>query len=571
MLVFELYDWAVALLAILNLSLCGYILANRHVPGSLSAAALTLAIAFVCAMFVLLLHTSSIEAGYAYARLRFLGIAFVSPLFLVFVLQYTRQSHWLTFWPLLGIFSIPLLTQFILWFTPGHLDFLHDWTLIPYADHWLESRTLGGWYYIHALHGGATLVLALGVLVWYSRRVDTSRSREVNILFAVCIFTAYGVGTSATIGPAPGLRLTPLVLGAASPVLGWLLILGSAVRVVPIAFDLVFSTIHDAVLVLDSRRTIIRANPAAGRMLRLPLTSLVSQPVDAVMQAAREWQSRRPDASPFNITLADAEAPILCEVRHLPLSRDGRDIGSVVVMRDITAERKGLELTIERERSRVVATFIADASHEFRTPLSVIRSSAYLLGRLADSEKGERHVSKINDHVERINSLVDDLELMASLDAERQMGGEPIDVRQIVRDVVEAFARPLAEARGQTVTLSLEPGLPIPRGESSELILALEKVLHNAVRYTPDGGSIAVTARPHGAGAQITVTDTGVGMDNATAQAALKRFYRLDSARTTAGFGLGLPIALRIMQRHGGDLTLTSAPGVGTTVVLTLA
>lgn len=570
MLVLGLYDSAVATLAVLNLSLCVFIWVRRQVPGAIVGGGVVLCVTEVCVMFLLLYHTDSLENGYLYTRLRFLGLALLNPFLLIFVLQYTRLTHWVTPRVLAALFVVPILTQFMLWSEFGHRQFFVDWSLVQVGDYWLETRTLGSVYYIHALYNGMLFVVALAILVWYSRRVDSSRRRDLNILLGVCVMAAYGVATSATIGPEPGVRLTPLALGIASLIFGWLLIVRGQAQVMPVAYDLIFSTIHDAVLVLDPLDRIIKANVAAERLLNLPSAELLSRKLDTVMVKAEGWQPHGGGAAPQTVTIPGGGAPKVCEVRFLPLTRGEFVIGGLLVLRDITAERHALELAFERERSRVVANFIADASHEFRTPLSVIRSSAYLLSRQTEQEKKDQYVAKINDHVGRINALVDDLQVMAALDSERPLGHEAVDLRKTIQDVVDTFARPMAAARSQSVTLIVEPGLPVIMGDQDELTLGLEKVLHNAIRYTPEGGAITITAKRAAVGAQITISDTGVGMNESTAQAALRRFYRLDSARSTSGFGLGLPIAQKIMQRHGGDLNIDSSPGGGTRVTITV-
>ena len=228
-----------------------------------------------------------------------------------------------------------------------------------------------------------------------------------------------------------------------------------------------------------------------------------------------------------------------------------------------------MALHLERQRSQIV-TVSCGCVAQFRTPPSVIKSSAYLRGRSGwrpDRRKACRTDQRVPD---RINALVNDLQLIASLDGGDPVGNEPIEVERLVQQAVEGFGQPQTALRNQTLTVAVDPALPLLRGDSEELLLALQKILHNAVRYTPNGGAISVAAAPFEGGVRITVTDSGIGMDEKTAQAAPQRFYRLDTARTTAGFGLGLSIAQRIIERQGGTLTIASAPGEGTSVAITL-
>lgn len=566
----ELYTVVVASLGILNAALGIYIWTSRRIPGALVGGGIALVVAEICLMFHLMTNTASPEAGFQYARLRFLGLSLVNPLMLIFFLQYTRQTQWLKPPLVASLFIIPVLTQVVLWFTPSHEQFFGGWRLVLIGGYGLESHDFRGWYHVHGYYHSILFLLSLALLTWYMRRVDSSRRRELYLLAALAIFAALGASDIVSLGPAPGFKVTPISLGVVSLGMLWVLIGGSVQRVMPVAYDLIFESISDAVVVLDPAGHIIKANPAAARLLGTSPTASVNRSFDAAMAAAEGWTAHRAGEAAFDVLFGPDDGRARFEVRRLPLRRGQHDFGELVVMRDVTAERLALESEVERQRSQILANFINHASHEFRTPLSIIKSSAYLLGRQDTGANGARHLTKINDQADRINNLVDDLQMMAMLDGGAPLSSEPMDLGELTRSAVDGFAIPQAGAKGQAVSVSIEPGLPILRGDSDEMTLAIRKVLHNAIRYTPDAGRIDIAARRAGGGVVLTIADTGVGMDLPTAQASTQRFYRLDSARTSAGFGLGLPIARKIVERHGGTLAINSAPTQGTTVVITL-
>lgn len=569
-LIGELYTATISVLGIVNFSLCIYLwTARRNSRRSITAGCIALAVAEVCLMFHLLTNTTSPEAGFVYARLRFFGLSVINPLLLIFFLQYTRRYNWLKPPLIAALFVIPLLTQIVLWLTPSAEQFFGGWELIRIEGFSFEQRNLGGWYYVHAYYGGVLLILSLALLAWYSRQIDSERRRDLYFLAAMGFVATIGVSNFITFGPPPGFKSTPVALGAASIALIWVFLGGSAPRVMPVAYDVIFSSIHDAVIVIDPLGQIVKVNPAAERVFGQSAQSLMSHPASHVTSGLQGWIEDHA-GTPFEVKREVGGKTRIYEAQYLPLAQGSSATGHLIVLRDVTARHEAIALHLERQRSQIINSFIADASHEFRTPLSVIKSSAYLLGRQTGGPTGARHVVQINEYADRINALVDDLQLIASLDAGDPVGNEPVEVDKLIQSAVDGFGYPQTALKNQTLTVSVDPALPMLRGNNEELLLALQKILHNAVRYTPNGGSISLKAVPFEGGAQITVTDTGIGMDEKTAQAAPQRFYRLDTARTTSGFGLGLSIAQRIVERQGGTLTIESAPGEGTTVTITL-
>jgi signal transduction histidine kinase len=569
-LIGELYTATISVLGVVNFSLCVYLwTARRNSHRSITAGCITLAVAEVCLMFHLLTNTTSPEAGFVYARLRFLGLSVINPLLLIFFLQYTRRYEWLKPPLIAGLFVIPLLTQFVLWFTPSAQQFFGGWELLRIEGFSFEQRNLGGWYYVHAYYGGVLLFLSLALLAWYARQVDSSRRRDLYLLSVMGFIVTIGVSNFITFGPAPGFKSTPVALGIASIILIWVFLGGSAPRVMPVAYDVIFGSIHDAVIVIDPRGQIVKVNPAAERVFQRPAPAMLSHPMSLITAELQGWTDDHTGA-PFEVKRDAGDKTRIYEAQYLPLAQRTTSLGRLIVLRDVTARHEAVSLHLERQRSQIINSFIADASHEFRTPLSVIKSSAYLLGRQAGGPTGARHVVQINEYADRINALVDDLQLIASLDAGEPVGREPIEVDKLIQSAVDGFGYPQTALKNQTLTVSNDSALPLLRGNNEELLTALQKILHNAVRYTPNGGAISLKAVSFEGGVRITVTDTGIGMDEKTAQAAPQRFYRLDTARTTAGFGLGLTIAQRIVERQGGTLTIDSAPGAGTAVTITL-
>jgi two-component system phosphate regulon sensor histidine kinase PhoR len=211
--------------------------------------------------------------------------------------------------------------------------------------------------------------------------------------------------------------------------------------------------------------------------------------------------------------------------------------------------------------------FVANVSHEIRTPLTVLSGFIETMTDLPLTEVERRRVlSLMAQQTTRMQALVSDLLTLASLEGSPR---PPVDVWV-------SLDKLLAEVRSDAAALSAgrhristegDPAVQIA-GNESELASAIANLVNNAVRYTPDGGSIAIAWRllANGAG-ELSVTDDGIGIDRAHQPRLTERFYRGDASRSrdTGGTGLGLAIVKHVVQRHGGELSIQSEPGMGAT------
>lgn len=559
-----------ALIAILNIWMGLFAFRQTHMPASRLMAITLWTVVSITASFIVLTITDSPQVAYASVQFRFIGLVLIGPLFVMFAAAYTQRSHWLTPRFVFAILAFPAFLLIFIWSPLVVPHFYTEWRFIR-LDGWsTEARDVGLWFNLHSAYSVAMFSAAVALIAQFAVRVDSSKRAAV---VTILIGTAIGLPGAAApflIGPEPGLRSTPISLGLLALFIGWSFMRSAATTLMPVAYDLIFASMEDAVLLLDRNQFIISANPASSRMFRQSVASLMYKPISAFMTLPEGSVLTAAPPGMFHVTLDLAGQSAVCQVQSLPLRHGSDSPGRLVVVRDITAQQQAIDLTLERERALVLAKFIEDASHEFRTPLSVIKSSAYLIGRQVETPSIQRHVTQIDQQADRVNALINDLQLMTVLDSNRPLVFTSVDLRDILRTAVDGFARPLAAERQQTVTFVAPAVIPACRGDTAELTVAFQKIIENAIRYTPPSGSIDVTLEACPEGLRVSIRDTGIGMDPATVQAALMRFYRLDRARSTAGFGLGLPIALRVIQRHGGTLAIASQPQSGTTVTLTL-
>jgi signal transduction histidine kinase len=212
--------------------------------------------------------------------------------------------------------------------------------------------------------------------------------------------------------------------------------------------------------------------------------------------------------------------------------------------------------------------FVASVSHELRTPLTSILGYLELAFDEDLEPSLEGYLSVVHRNSQRLLNLVDDLLTIAS-DA-LTISPRPADLTEVLSHCVEA-ARPRAKAAG--LTLELEKGSPV-RGifDPDRIGQAIDNVVSNAIKYTPEGGTIKVRAGTKADKLSCEVTDTGIGMSEQELDQAFTRFFRAANAHssTIPGAGLGLAITKTIIENHKGTVTLLSSPGNGTTVQFTL-
>lgn len=292
--------------------------------------------------------------------------------------------------------------------------------------------------------------------------------------------------------------------------------------------------------------------------IRLPA---VVNTVSAAMQSSAVTR--------MEISLAHQAKDALLELRASPL-RDslGRIDGAVLVVHDVT-ELRHLE-TVRRE-------FVANVSHELKTPLTAIHGfiETMLDDELMPGETQRRFLRKMRDQSARLAALVSDLLTLSRVESEESaVERAPLDLREPVQDSANALAT-MVEEHSLTLETSLPDGPVIVSGSHEALRQIVGNLLDNAIKYTPAGGSISLSVRQDMGQAIVEVADTGIGIEPAEQQRVFERFYRVDKARSRelGGTGLGLSIVKHLTLALGGQVSVESTPGKASTfrVVLPLA
>jgi PAS domain S-box-containing protein len=312
----------------------------------------------------------------------------------------------------------------------------------------------------------------------------------------------------------------------------------------------------EGVIAADERGRIVTANPAARRMLGYNETEpLPGLPELFRVKAAREVVDAVLDGEAVQDRELEMDDRVfLMNARPLPSG------GAVLVIHDLTEMRR-----LEAMRR----DFVANVSHELKTPLTSISGYAEtLLTDTPDPETTRRFLSTIATNAHRMQRLVDNLLDLARLEAGRwQPEREPIDIAEAARDTWDALrdgSRAVAVDFGVEVADNADTVL----ADADAIRQVLTNLLDNSLRYTPRGGRIVCRSRVEGDGVSISVADNGSGIVPEHLPRIFERFYRSDPSRSRdeGGTGLGLAIVKHLVEAHGGRVSAESSRGVGTTI-----
>jgi len=330
----------------------------------------------------------------------------------------------------------------------------------------------------------------------------------------------------------------------------------------------ILASMVEGLAVVDGEQHVLFCNQAFCRAVGSreaecvgwPLVEVIRQPelLRGVAGAIAEGRVEHAELVVNARTFAVSTAPV----------RAGGTSGAVLVLHDISELRR-----LERVRR----DFVANVSHELKTPLTAIQGFAetLLAGALDDAQNRRRFLEIIRDHAMRLGRMTDELLKLAAIEAGQLAPHlRAVSLPDVLEPCVE-LAEIQARARGLRLDVEVPANLPAVRGDAGQLQEVLQNLLDNAVQYTPPGGRILVRALARDHEMEIVVSDTGIGIPHAEQPRIFERFYRVDPARSrdAGGTGLGLAIAKHIVEAHGGRIWVESQVGQGSHfhVVLPLA
>lgn len=322
----------------------------------------------------------------------------------------------------------------------------------------------------------------------------------------------------------------------------------------------------DGLVALDREGRIIKVNRAAARMLGMDPEAALGQHLhhlcpDLTAGAPLTEATAGGQATVREIRLTVGEEERVLLASGTPL----KGVGTVLVLNDITAMQK-----LEQMRRE----FVANVSHELKTPLTTVKSYVETLldGADEDPQLRTRFLRVVESETDRMVRLVRDLLHLSQLDqGTLQWDIQPYDLSLLAEEALAKLAVP-AERKGLVIEREWAPGLPPARVDRDKMLQVLLNILANAIEFTPAGGTIRLAIDQPGEMLRVRIRDTGIGIPKQDQQRIFERFYRVDKARSRmlGGTGLGLAIARQIVEALGGTIALESEPGRGTEVAFTV-
>lgn len=313
--------------------------------------------------------------------------------------------------------------------------------------------------------------------------------------------------------------------------------------------DLVLSSMLEGVVLFDGSGQMVYANAATEGHLGVVPRSVESLLPLGMRSAVEHAATERAPVS----SEAEVGASRWLRGSAVPVLADG---SVLLVVRDVTEARR-LE-AVRRD-------FVANASHELKTPAATIQAAAETIRRAATDDPSvvPRFAAQLEGEAIRLSRIVGDLLDLSRLESGSELE-DVVALDAVLRDESERFEEPAAEA-GVRLTITAN-GPARVRGSARDLALLVRNLVDNAIRYTAAGGSVDVALAADDGEAVLTVSDTGVGIPTRDLPRVFERFYRVDRARSreTGGTGLGLSIVRHVVENHGGRVSVDSELGRGT-------
>jgi len=332
----------------------------------------------------------------------------------------------------------------------------------------------------------------------------------------------------------------------------------------------ILTNMFDGIIAIDKKRRIILTNPSVEKILGIEQKNTIGQ---HLMEVVRNHK-----LMDFFNEVFKKESPVFKEMKviypgerflrlHLSPIRmeDGRIIGAVAVIRDITQLRK-----LERIRK----DFVANVTHELKTPLTSITGFVETLldGYFKDPEVTKKFLEIIDFESKRLHNLINDILDLSRIETGKvEFKAEKVNLKEVCQETLKIFNKRIKEKQ-MDITVNIPENLSQVLGDKRWLEHVLMNLIDNAIKYTPPEGKIEIFAKEKKYFVEVAVRDTGIGIPKKHIDRIFERFYRVDKARSReeGGTGLGLSIVKHIVKNMGGEIWVESEPGKGSTFIFTL-
>lgn len=521
-------------------------------------------------------------------KIGYIGIIGLPLAWTAFALAYTGRGHWLTKRNLILSLILPAINLLGVWTTEFHHWFFTEigTTTDKISGLLLIWNPPGWWFWLHAIYSYAVLVLGTYFLLseYWSHR-DMYRSQVIVNVAAILLPWIANAIVVFRLSPTL-IDITSVTFSLSILILGWGFLRYELLNIVPVAHRAVFESISDAVIVLDPNMKIVELNPATLELFDLRINAVMGKSFHEVF---RKWiylkdHTLQKHGLHREIIFENEGEPARwfdLFVSALRADSSRQSGGWIVTLRDVTDLKENESaLAIARDEAARANSFksqlLANVSHELRTPLGIIMGYTDLLVRKSYGELNDKQVGvlgKVRESTEYLEALVSGLLDQAQLDSGRlKLSEQPFEIRVVLGKTCNQLSI-LAEAKKLDFSAEISDDMPVSIvGDGQRLKQILVNLISNAIKFTETGGVAVKIYRSDTNQWKMQVTDTGPGIPENAIQTVFEPFKQLPEASRIMrkGYGLGLSITHQLVRLMGGDITLESQVGQGTTFTAAL-
>jgi two-component system phosphate regulon sensor histidine kinase PhoR len=339
----------------------------------------------------------------------------------------------------------------------------------------------------------------------------------------------------------------------------------SEIRTEKAKAELILDNMVEGILLINKAGEVVLTNPAIERIFSVKMEDVLGNPV---LHSIRTYDiahalEESAESGKEVVDEIELKSPFRrLRIRVMPITNNVGEDQTLAVIRDITRQKQ-----IERLRK----DFIANVSHELKTPLTGLKllSDTLLRSIETDPVSSKVFIKKLDKELSTLINMVRELIDLSKLEKHDTIEKEPVDLRDVVNEVVSSFYQ-LSGNKGISLTQNIQGDIPHVQGDRDQLLTLTRNLVDNAIRYSSIGGNISVELKRPGSDVILSVKDDGIGLAKRDIPRIFERFYRVDKARSreTGGTGLGLSIVKHVAENHHATVEVESSLGIGSTFTI---
>lgn len=598
---FTPYAATLIALGVIAVIVAWYAWRRRTIPGALPLSALGVSMSVWLFSYALELSSLDLPVALFWVRIEYLGIVSVPVSWAWFAVEYSGAAPWLDRRRIVLLGLVPLVTVAMIWTNDLHRLFWRFVTLETDGPFTVFNSTFGIWFWVHTAYSYLCLLGGTYLLVQFLvRSPRLYRGQAGLLLIAVAAPWLGNALYLSGLSPWDRLDLTPFAFAITLMTIGWNILNFSLFRIIPVARDMALQSMSDGILVLDDRGLVVDVNRAAQMLIGRPSNRIIGRPASDVLAPWAETIRRYRDVTEMTdeIVIGEGSEQRWYDVRVSPIY-DERQVfrGRLIVWRDVSDQYRAREelrqnneqllatqqalveaRDIAEAGSRAKSAFLAHVSHELRTPLTAILGYCQLLQIGLDRQSREETLADldaIRSSANHLLELIDNVLHITIIEAGRtDLHVVSFAVAEIIHDVA-SVVQPLIARNRNTLHIECDPAIGTMHADPAKVRQILLHVLGNAAKFTNNGTVTLAVARETVDDRQLMlfrVADTGPGIPAERVPHLFTPFAIANDpiVRGHKGAGLGLAISRHYCRLMGGDITVESANGKGTTFVVRL-